>query len=121
MGLQSLVLADCSAITTGGLQQLSALTGLRHLALVRCPRVGDRGMSLLHSLICLTYLALTGCTKVSSPPVILIHFSFCHPSTHASIHHPMTLGFATGPSTAPSPGYICVQQQYFNLPVGMPD
>ena len=63
--LHKLVLADCSAITTGGLQQLSALTGLQHLALVRCPRVGDRGMTLLRCLTCLTYLALTGCNKVS--------------------------------------------------------
>ncbi|KAL3149078.1 hypothetical protein ABBQ32_001921 [Trebouxia sp. C0010 RCD-2024] len=64
-GLQKLVLADCSAVTTGGLQQLSGLIGLHHLALLRCPRVGDRGMTLLHCLTCLTYLALTGCTKVA--------------------------------------------------------
>jgi len=58
------VLADCSAVTTGGLEQLSGLVGLHYLALLRCPRVGDKGMTVLHSLTCLTYLALTGCTKV---------------------------------------------------------
>ncbi|DBA97456.1 TPA: hypothetical protein ACH3X1_015172 [Trebouxia sp. C0004] len=63
-GLRQLVLADCSAVTTGGLQQLSGLVGLHYLALLRCPRVGDTGMTVLHSLTCLTFLALTGCTKV---------------------------------------------------------
>ena len=63
-GLRQLVLADCSAVTTGGLEQLSGLQGLHSLALLRCPRVGDKGMTVLHSLTCLTYLALTGCTKV---------------------------------------------------------
>ena len=65
-GLQRLVLADCSAVTTGGLEQLSGLVGLQHLALLRCPRVGDKGMTLLHCLTCLTYLALTGCSKVTT-------------------------------------------------------
>ena len=64
-GLRQLVLADCSAVTTGGLEQLSGLVGLHYLALLRCPRVGDKGMTVLHSLTCLTYLALTGCTKVT--------------------------------------------------------
>jgi len=63
-GLRQLVLADCSAVTTGGLEQLSGLVGLQYLALLRCPRVGDKGMTMLKSLTCLTYLALTGCTKV---------------------------------------------------------
>lgn len=100
--LQQLVLADCSAITTGGLQQLSALTGLCHLALVRCPRVGDRGMTLLHALTCLSYLALNGCTKVSSQPVVLSHCSIC-PSIQASIHASIQLCWAL--LTAPGPGY----------------
>lgn len=60
------MLADCSAVTTGGLEQLSGLVGLHHLALLRCPRVGDKGMTLLHCLTSLTYLALTGCCKVSA-------------------------------------------------------
>ena len=70
--LQRLVLADCSAVTTGGLEQLSGLVGLRHLALLRCPRVGDKGMTLLHCLTSLTFLALTGCSKVKSIPALRI-------------------------------------------------
>lgn len=69
-GLRQLVLADCSAVTTGGLEQLSGLQGLHSLALLRCPRVGDKGMTVLHSLTCLTYLALTGCTKVMLSPCL---------------------------------------------------
>ena len=75
--LQQLVLADCSAVTTGGLEQLSGLVGLHHLALLRCPRVGDQGMTLLRCLTRLTHLALTGCSKVPSQLTVLL----VHPST----------------------------------------
>ena len=75
--LQQLVLADCSAVTTGGLEQLSGLVGLHHLALLRCPRVGDQGMTLLRCLTRLTHLALTGCSKVPSQLTVLL----AHPST----------------------------------------
>lgn len=63
-GLQKLVLADCSAVTTGGLDQLSGLTGLTHLALLRLARVGHMGLTLVQTLTCLTYLAFTGSSKV---------------------------------------------------------
>ena len=75
--LQQLVLADCSAVTTGGLEQLSGLVGLHHLALLRCPRVGDQGMTVLRCLTRLTYLALTGCSKVPSQLTVLL----AHPDT----------------------------------------
>lgn len=58
------MLADCSAVTTGGLDQLRGLTGLTHLALLRLARVGHVSLHLLQSLTCLTYLAFTSCSKV---------------------------------------------------------
>jgi len=79
-GLRQLVLADCSAVTTGGLEQLSGLQGLHSLALLRCPRVGDKGMTVLHSLTCLTYLALTGCTKVITS--LSVQSAQCLPEHH---------------------------------------
>lgn len=64
--LTTLVLSDCSAVTTAGLQVFSSLVALRRLTVNNCPRVGDNGMQVLRHLPQLTHLNLCGCIKVTN-------------------------------------------------------
>ncbi|KAK9868225.1 hypothetical protein WJX84_006513 [Apatococcus fuscideae] len=64
-GLQSLRLAECSAITNNGMAQLSVLTQLRSLAVMCCPRISDRGVAIAAKLPHLLHLNAYGCQKVT--------------------------------------------------------
>ncbi len=82
-GLQSLRLAECSAITNNGMAQLTVLTHLRSLAVICCPRISDRGVGIAAQLPHLTHLNAYGCQKVFETPTILRYpISYYSHATH---------------------------------------